>query len=477
MTSSKNIIRLVELTSNVANAFTAALFLAHPKDRKLVMSDYHSLSHAIHPRTVLAFGEGPIGQVAATGEAVLQENFTGGSAQLKMYSRPEELKGFMALPVKTDRLWGVLALDTKESYSFSLRMQKIIAGFADLIAAQLAGEAELGPEDDENLPSRELIRYTQSIADSLHPAAMAEQLTRIPRRILHYDAMAVVWMDEEQDRGRVVHHVGWEQDLAHWEVIPGKGLAGSTLKNGMPILIPQVNDNRTVLFKEGETLEGFQSLLSSPILFKGHTLAVLICASRKKNDYSGVHLDRLNMLGTFAAPALFYAREKRQWDYDKNLDQVTGVPNHRCLVAYRENIEKEVLKGHKTIFFLSIHLKNLLGLYEKQGVVMGDQLQKQVVSMLSKVVPSPKFLFKYSDSSFLVILLKMQRQDVDVLEMKLRHVFDKTPFFVEGRSLSIEAEMGLAAFPEDGQNLCELAGLSWARSSQPLNETHDQKLV
>ena len=310
----------------------------------------------------------------------------------------------------------------------------------------------------------------------MHPVAMAEQLCRIPTNLLQFDAMAVVWMDEEQKKGKIVHHLGWDENISNWEIIPGKGIAGSAIKNLTPAFIPHLKDYHSVLLKEGERGEEFESILLAPVIFKAHLLAVLICGSRRVNEFTRSHLETLNMLGAFAAPALFYAKEKRQWDYDKNLDQVTGIPNHRCLVAYRENIEKEVLRGRRLIFFLSIHLRNLLSIYEAHGVVLGDQLLQRVVSMLSKVVPSPKFLFKYSDSSFLVILLKDQRAEVELLETKLRRLFDKTPFFVEGHPMDLDVEMGLSSFPEDGGNLCELAGLSWARSSQNLGATHDQKL-
>ena len=478
MAAPKALIQLIQLAGNVANAFTAALFVADPVEQILQLKYFHSLSQGVNPQTRLSFGEGPIGQVAALEQSVLQENFTQGSSVLKLYNQPEDLKGFMAVPVKSDYLLGVLALDTKESYSFSVRTQKIIGSLADLMAWHLNHDVkERETSDPDRFPTRELISYSQAIADSMHPTSMAEQLSRIPSNLLQFDAMTVIWVDEEQAKGKVVYHQGWDEDVSNWEIIPGKGIAGSSIKNKTSTLISHPQDHRSIVLREGERDEGFQSILSTPIIFKAHLLAVLVCASHRKKEFTRSHLDVLSMLSAFAAPALFYAREKRQWDYDKNLDQVTGIPNHRCLVAYRENIEKEVLRGRRVIFFLSIHIKNLLSLYEAHGVVLGDQLLKQVVSMLSKVVPSPKFLFKYSDSSFLIILLKDKWQELEVLETKLRHLFDKTPFFVEGHPMTLDVEMGLSSFPEDGGNLCELAGISWARASQNLGAIYGQKMV
>lgn len=470
--------QLVELTANVTNAFTVALFVADLDQKKLFLKESLSLSLNFQKNTELNFGQGLIGQVALTGKPLLEEYFRENSKDLGIYSQKEDLKGFIAVPIFYDKLVGVLAVDSKESYHFSTRSQKLVTGFADQMAWHLHQEKLFTGNSGDNLfPYKEVIAYSQSIADSLHPAAMAEQMVQIPSSILEYDSMAVVWLDDEQTMGKVVHSVGWGEDLNHWEVFPGRGVAGSTIKNGIPLLVKDLEKNKSVLFREKEKLNQFQCAISAPIMFKNHLLAVLVCASKNPEGLTKTHLDRLNMVGSFVAPALFYAREKRQWDYDKNLDQVTGIPNHRCLVAYRENIEKEVIRGHKRIFFLSVYLKNLLTLYETHGVVIGDQLLKQVVSLLSKTTPSPKFLFKYSDTSFLIMVMKMDQNEIESLETRLKQVFEKNPFFVNGVSLKLKADLGLSIFPDDGNNLCELAGLSWARSSQNSTESHAQKTV
>ena len=66
----------------------------------------------------------------------------------------------------------------------------------------------------------------------------------------------------------------------------------------------------------------------------------------------------------------------------------------------------------------------------------------------------------------IIIILKVNHREMGELENKLRQVFDKTPFFVDGKPMLLEANLGLSSFPEDGENLCELSGLSLSRASQ-----------
>jgi GGDEF domain-containing protein/putative methionine-R-sulfoxide reductase with GAF domain len=467
--------QLIELTSNVANAFTAALFVADPIERVLVLREFHTLSLNLDPEARIPYGKGPLGLVAETGKPFFKDKFEEDSSALGMYKASENLKGFMALPVVSDGdLVGVLALDTKESYNFSSRLEKIIPGFADQMAWYLSHEKPpAGGKPRDSFPYRDVIRYGQSIADSLQPSAIADRLARIPISVIQYDAVAVVWMDDERRTGRIVRHMGWDEDLSSREVVLGKGVAGSSMKNRVPILVQDLDRHKAVVFAEKERLDGFKSVLSVPVMFREELLGVVVCAAKARDGLGAVDQERLAMLAGLAAPAVFYAREKRQWDYDKNLDQVTGIPNHRCLVEYREKIEAEVCAGAGPIYLSTVRLKNLLALYETHGVAVGDKLLRQVVSVLSKGVPSPKFVFKYADAAFLILIMKLKRGEIESLETRLRQVFDKTPFFVDGRTIMIEAELGLSVFPDEGTNLCELAGLSWARASRNAKVNHD----
>ena len=73
--------------------------------------------------------------------------------------------------------------------------------------------------------------------------------------------------------------------------------------------------------------------------------------------------------------------------------------------------------------------------------------------------------------------LKMKPEEIENLETRLNQVFDKSPFFVENLTLKLEAELGRSIFPEDGENLCELAALAWARTSNKVSFVDDKKMV
>ena len=64
MASPQSLNQLIELTSNVTDAFTTALFVSDPNKKMLLLAGYHSLSLNLDGKARIAYGDGPIGWVA-----------------------------------------------------------------------------------------------------------------------------------------------------------------------------------------------------------------------------------------------------------------------------------------------------------------------------------------------------------------------------------------------------------------------------
>ena len=140
MTDPNILNQLVELTGNASNAFTVALYKVCLDDNTLALRHHVSLSSNFDSEAKIVFGEGPVGTVAQSKRPYLEENFEQNSTNLCIYKKQEDLKSFLALPVVHKKLEGVLVIDSKESYSFPAKQQKIITGLANQMAWHLYQE-------------------------------------------------------------------------------------------------------------------------------------------------------------------------------------------------------------------------------------------------------------------------------------------------------------------------------------------------
>ena len=337
---------LIDLIGNVADAHTTALF-GLTKD-KLVMREHFTLSRHLNRDIVIKIGEGPIGLAAQTLKPQLIEHIDSDIGGI--YKKPENLKGFLAVPVVAEDLLGVLIIDTKESYQISIKLQKTLLNFAEQIAWHLHQEKHRTITND--MPNlQELNSYCKFLAESPNRSSVADRLTQIPAAIISFKSIAVIWFEENQKEGRIIGHRGFTHDLSETVVHFGKGLVGSCAKNRSPLLLRFNSERKTILFSEYEKTEDLSSAVALPIQLNETLYGVLLVGSTSPEGLSHADLDKLSLIVSAAASALFCSDTKDRWAYDKNLDPVTGVPNHRFLTEYKLAVSEELFKSNQPVYF------------------------------------------------------------------------------------------------------------------------------
>ena len=456
---------LIDLIGNVADAHTTALF-GLTKD-KLVMREHFTLSRHLNRNIVIKIGEGPIGLAAQTLKPQLIEHIDSDIGGI--YKKPENLKGFLAVPVVAEGLLGVLIIDTKESYQISIKLQKTLLNFAEQIAWHLHQEKHRTITND--MPSlQELNSYCKFLAESPNRSSVADRLTQIPAAIISFKSIAVIWFEENQKEGRIIGHRGFTHDLSETVVHFGKGLVGSCAKNRSPLLLRFNSERKTILFSEDEKTEDLSSAVALPIQLNETLYGVLLVGSASPEGLSHADLDKLSLIVSAAASALFCSDTKDRWVYDKNLDPVTGVPNHRFLTEYKLAVSEELFKSNQSVYFLSVQLTNLADLYQTYGVDQGDAFLKQMIALFAKMIPSPKFVFRFSENTFALMLMNRKQKEVDQLQTKLKQLFEYNPLHVNGIAIQANIQWGLSVYPDDAKELFKLISLSRNRLSQKIKE-------
>ena len=468
MNSSNLLSHLIDLIGNVADAHTTALF--ELKENQLVMREHFTLSSYLNRDVSISVGEGPIGLAAKTLKTQLIENIDSNIEGI--YTKPEDLKGLLAVPIISGGLLGVLVIDTKTSYQISIKLQKILTSFAEQIAWHLHHERHgFNLKDTPLLDLKEINSYCQFLAESTSRSSVSDRLTQIPTSIVAFKSIAVIWFEENQQEGRIMGHRGFTNDLSKIVVRFGKGLVGSCAKNRSPLLIQFSSERKSILFSEEEKPEDLLSAVALPIQLNETLYGVLLVGSDQFEGLGSVDLDKLSLIASGAASALFCADTKDRWVYDKNLDPVTGVPNHRFLTEYQLAVSEELFKLNQPVYFWSIQITNLSDLYQIHGVDQGDAFLKQMIAIFAKIIPSPKFIFRFSENTFVLMLMSKKQKEVKQLESKLKQIFEHNPLHVNGRAMQINMEWGLSVYPDEGKDLFSLISLARNRLSSKIKET------
>jgi len=462
---------LVELTANVTNAFTVGLFCIDRERKHLVLLEHISLSRSLKTGMKIPLDdEGPIATVAATGKHVVIDNFKPESVDLKIYDKKENLKSFIAFPIIHNQLDGVMVVTSKEAYSFSTKLQKIIAGFADQMAWHLNQGKGLPGQQESAQPSvHKMNVLCRLISESPNRKRVVDRLIQTSPALLKCDAMAVIWFDEKGEAGKIQGHKDFARELSKMESIQGKSLGHSSDKNRSSFLHRAIQKQKTLLFSDKEKSEQFKSLATVPITQGDKLLGILVCGSRKKNRLTHPDMDNLSLLAS--SQASIQTRKKNQPKNDPKIymDPVTHLQNHRLLTDQHKLISQKIFRDRQPVFFMDASITNLQSILKEHGRETHDALLKQMATGFTKVVPSLKYIFKYSDNSFLILLMNRPREEVNALESNLKNLFENKPIFVLGNPIRIQMEMGLSSYPEDGEQFLDLIGLCHSRSREQFN--------
>jgi GGDEF domain-containing protein/putative methionine-R-sulfoxide reductase with GAF domain len=472
MSSKSALTNLIELASNVADAFTTALYTVNLEDGTLKLRSHLTLSSHLKTDATFVIGEGLLGQAALHRDTRI-DDFAGADAfHLEWYSQPEDIKGLMVVPVIRRELEGILVVDSKENYSFTPKLQKLISCFADQMSWYLSLEKRT-PNwiDGEPVDFQQIMKWCRFLNDSPHRKALSERFLNIPRSLIQCDATAVVWF-ENDGTGRITHNKGWGQGLKSLTVESGAGICGSCLDSGQPMLVPNTLSHPWIVFSEDEPSVSFGSLMVAPIANEKRMLGMVVCATRARNGLKQTDMDRLTLMTHFVASTLDYKNAPPQANLIVNRSEKTSHSSEYFLPVHVKALEAEITRGNSPVSVMSIRIENAATFFKEKRQARSDFLLDQVATYLSDKIDPLKFLMKHSDEGLVLILTGLNEQEIHEFEYSVREALSRVPFNLEGTPVKLDFEYGLASFPTDGSDLKKLVETSWARTTQSEESVH-----
>jgi diguanylate cyclase (GGDEF)-like protein len=133
-------------------------------------------------------------------------------------------------------------------------------------------------------------------------------------------------------------------------------------------------------------------------------------------------------------------------------DPLTGLPN-RILLNDRLNMAiARAQRGGKKIAVMMLDIDKFKGINDQYGHEAGDKLLKTVADRLGNALRKSDTIARMGGDEFIVIVPEMEKSaDVSVVVQKILKTFS-TPFDCNGFKLPSSTSIGVAMYPEDGDN-------------------------
>lgn len=152
----------------------------------------------------------------------------------------------------------------------------------------------------------------------------------------------------------------------------------------------------------------------------------------------------------------------RQKQYEAQLrakalhDDLTGLANRTLLLEHGEKALQQARRnqGHVAVLFADLDLFKQVN--DRHGHAVGDALLRQIADRLRHSVRQSDTVARIGGDEF-VVLLCDSADDAD-LEAIARKLIDRLgkPFYVDGSRLQVGVSIGIARYPNDGDDMASL---------------------
>ncbi len=144
-------------------------------------------------------------------------------------------------------------------------------------------------------------------------------------------------------------------------------------------------------------------------------------------------------------------REQReQLEYMALHDGLTDLPNRTLFNDRLHQAIRSARRDNEPLAVMLMDLNNFKEINDSMGHQVGDEILREIATRLLEIIRGGDTVARMGGDEFLILLPAAKHAKQQQFIKRIRSILD-TPFIVAGRSFEISASIGVALFPEDGE--------------------------
>jgi GGDEF domain-containing protein len=461
---------LVSLLSNVSEAYTTALFLVNHKKRELNLVAAQSLSKYLAEDISLPLEQsGILSQVHKVGQTIhldkLQDTPLVLSSTLPFYREGEShIKGLFAVPVGDGV--GVLYVDTKHSWGFNDKQQKLIREIAGVLNELLQRQESLTQKQDYG----RILDFWRGVDQAMSEDHSLEEHCRLVliecSRFLETEYGFLALKEPRKHHYRLLAGTpNVPRSLTNQRLLVKQGLIGWVFQNQKILLIPRLNpqtsDHFLCLPSEGLPHHGtFWGLPARTSM--GHRL-VLGFLSRAAIEWSADEQYAIFHALQFFHLVLdrFYCREA--CEHLQAFDLSTGLYNALTFESRLEEVLTASMQNSTPFTMALIQFEPWQILATKASPKQVREWQASLASGLYETLPQDAFIGQIAENRFGVLFIGFTPLEADHHLALLSGVGQKIFAGKKARGSQLQPFVSSVGFPQDATRSEEIWPLAYRR--------------
>lgn len=296
-----------------------------------------------------------------------------------------------------------------------------------------------------------------SISEAAHAAqdmpTLFERIHQIVGTLLRVDNFSVTLYDQGTNRLSFPYYVGQHVPTPRPPQPATGTLCAEVIRTRQPLLLTPENMDSRLKELQFAFRTPPLSWLGVPLKSQNGTIGVLFVKSYPGGVcYSEKDQELLQFVSTQIATAIERQQMQMRLKHMAQYDQLTALPNRGLLhdrlkvglsAARREN-------GQLSVLF--IDLDRFKQVNDTLGHNVGDRLLQGVAQRMTQCVRESDTVARVGGDEFVVLLPRISsREQASLVAEKIRNSLS-SPFTMDGHSLSVVPSIGIAHFPEHGDN-------------------------
>lgn len=233
----------------------------------------------------------------------------------------------------------------------------------------------------------------------------------------------------------------------------GDSKTARAVREGKPVVTNEICGDTTVIFTRERIQRGIVSMATLPLLVSGEAVGALTLYAEEVDFFDEEEMKLLTELAGDIAFAMDHIDKRDRLDYLAFYDVLTGLANrHLFLERVAQHVRAAVTGAHTLAVFL-IDLERFKNINDSFGQVAGDDLLRQVAAWLADNLTDVNLLARVGTDHFAAVLPIVAKEGnlTQLLEKKI-DAFLEHPFRLNDGVFRIAAKVGIALFPDDGDN-------------------------
>ncbi|WP_310447475.1 EAL domain-containing protein [Thiobacillus sp.] len=327
------------------------------------------------------------------------------------------------------------------------------------ISQRKKAEAELAQSRQALIEGNESLRLINRLSTHLHASLALDDILKEAMNALlglsHAPNIAIYLQDAEGAQLDLVASHGFDPSLLRQitRISVAGSLCGLALTHQHALVSEHfaADERLQAGIRNALDAAGLHAGVSIPITYNKQALGCLSLLYREHKPFSETELETLNAFSNAVALAIANSRHVISLAFQALHDSLTLLPNRTVL--HQELIERFERQPGKTAALLLLDLDRFKEINDTLGHHIGDQLLTGIGPRLEQTLAGLHTLIcRLGGDEFAILLTGLDDRNA-VVEWA-QHLTDalRRPFMIEGIALQIGGSIGVAFYPEHGDN-------------------------